>query len=71
MKQQLPQHKNDNDVERFLEKEVSSYLTPENLTAASFEFAPREKVDFSDISDSTPEELKRAMRVGRPSISRS
>ena len=33
---------------------------------------PRKKpIDFSDIPESTPEELKRAVRIGRPSTGKA
>jgi predicted DNA binding CopG/RHH family protein len=37
-----------------------------NRAAKSAKHIPDHKIDFSDISDSTDEELKRARRVGRP-----
>ncbi len=46
------------------ERPVSS--APEPPRIASAEHILNSDIDFSDIPDSSPEELKRAVRVGRP-----
>ena len=44
MKKQLPKLKTDDDVERLLDTDLSSFLTADNFTTVSFEFEPKEKV---------------------------
>lgn len=60
MKKRLPKLKNDSDLEHFLEQDISSYLTPENLTAMSFEFEPKEKVVNLRVSAGLLDEIKKA-----------
>lgn len=61
MKKQLPKLRTDEDVERLLETDLSGYLTAENLSALS-----DRDLDFSEIRESTHEELIAAKRIGRP-----
>ena len=44
MKRQLPRFKTDEEVEAFLEKDLTDYITPENFQPITFEFEPKEKV---------------------------
>jgi len=60
MRTRSPKLKNDNDVEKFLEKDLSSFLTPDNLTAMTFEFEPKEKVVNLRVSAVLLDEIKKA-----------
>ena len=60
MKKQLPKLKSDDDIERFLDTDLSAYLTAANLTSVSFEFDPKEKVVNLRISAGLLESIKRA-----------
>lgn len=59
MKKQLPKLKSDEDVERLLGTDLSSYLTTENLTAVSFEFEPKEKIVNLRMSAGLLDQIKR------------
>ncbi len=41
MKKKLPKFKNDEEIEQFLEKDLSEYIHPENLKKVTFEFLPK------------------------------
>jgi predicted DNA binding CopG/RHH family protein len=58
MKKQLPRFKTDEEVEAFLEKDVSDYITPENFSPVTFEFEPKEKVVNLRMSRSLFESVK-------------
>jgi len=60
MKKQLPKLKSDDDVERLLDTDMSSYLTADNLSVASFEFEPKEKVVNLRMSANLLDSIKRA-----------
>ena len=47
-------------------KKQSALSARGNPTAKSVKHMPDREIDFSDIPESTDEELKRARRVGRP-----
>ena len=51
MRKRVPKFKSNKDVERFLNKDLSDYLTPGNLHPATFEFAPKSKVVNLRISE--------------------
>lgn len=61
MKKQVSKLTSDDDVERLLETDLSEYLTAENLRTLS-----DRALDFSDIRESTPEELIAAKCIGKP-----
>ncbi|MBX3282839.1 MAG: CopG family transcriptional regulator [Acidobacteria bacterium] len=60
MKKRLPKFKTDKDVETFLEKDLSDYITEENLSRFTFEFEPKEKVVNLRMSKSLFERVKEA-----------
>ncbi len=60
MKKQLPKLESDSDLERFLDQDISDYLTRKNLTAVSFEFEPKEKVVNLRMSAGLLDRVKRA-----------
>jgi predicted DNA binding CopG/RHH family protein len=60
MRKRPPKLKNDRDVEEFLEKDLSSFLTSDNLTAMTFEFEPKEKVVNLRVSAGLLDEIKKA-----------
>ncbi|GJL56983.1 MAG: hypothetical protein NPIRA02_41150 [Nitrospirales bacterium] len=41
MKRKFPKFKNDEEIDAFLEKDLSEYIHPENFTKATFEFLPK------------------------------
>ncbi len=43
MKKTLPKMKSDRDTKRLLKRDLSDYLTRENFTLTSFEFAPKNR----------------------------
>lgn len=43
-KKQLPRFRTDEEVEAFLERDLSDYINSENFSPATFEFEPKEKV---------------------------
>jgi predicted DNA binding CopG/RHH family protein len=47
-------------------KRRSASSAPGRRAGQSARHIPDSRIDFSDISESTPRELKRARRVGRP-----
>ena len=49
----------------------SASSAPEGHRTMSAERISNLDIDFSDIPDSTPEELKRAVRVGRPATGKA
>ena len=60
MKKRLPKFKMDEDVEDFLEKDLSEYITPENFQAVTFEFEPKEKVVNLRMSTALFDRIKSA-----------
>ena len=44
MTKQIPKFKTDKALEDFLDEDLSEYLTPENFSPVTFEFAPKEKI---------------------------
>ncbi|MBK8304660.1 MAG: CopG family antitoxin [Pyrinomonadaceae bacterium] len=60
MKKQLPKLKSDEELEKFLENDLSAYITAENFTAMSFEFEPKEKVVNLRMSAGLLDRIKRA-----------
>ncbi len=60
MKKQLPKFKNDSEVEKFLDRDLSDYLIPENFQAVTFEFEPKEKVVNLRMSNALFERIKSA-----------
>lgn len=59
MKRHLPKLKTDVAVKKFIQHDLSDYLTPENFTLTSFEFAPKNKSITLRVSN----ELLQAVRV--------
>lgn len=51
MKKQLPKFKSDKDLEKFMDKDLSSYLSKDKLYSATFEFAPKKKIVNLRMSD--------------------
>ena len=43
MSKPLPKITSDQEAEDFLEQDLTDYLTPENFTKTTFEFAPKDK----------------------------
>ncbi len=43
MSKRLPKTKSDRAAKNLLKKDLSAYLSPENFTLTSFEFAPKDK----------------------------
>lgn len=43
MKKRLPRMKSDAEAKRFLQQDLTDYLTPGNFALTSFEFAPKNK----------------------------
>ncbi len=62
MKKRVPKFKNDRDLENFLEKDLSEYLTADNLHPATFEFAPKSKVVNLRISKELLSAVKEASK---------
>lgn len=60
MKKRLPKFKTDIELEDFLKKDLSEYLTPENFQAVTFEFEPKEKVVNLRMSMALFEKIKSA-----------
>lgn len=60
MKKQLPKFKNDSEVEKFLDRDLSDYLVSENLQTVTFEFEPKEKVVNLRMSTALFERIKTA-----------
>lgn len=60
MKKQLPKFKNDSEIEKFLDRDLSDYLIPENFEAVTFEFEPKEKVVNLRMSKALFERIKSA-----------
>ena len=59
MKKQLPKLKSDEDVERLLDSDLSTFLTAENLTGVTFEFEPKEKIVNLRMSAGLLDRIKR------------
>ena len=67
MKRRLPKFKSDKDLEKFLEKDISKYLDADNLSPATFEFAPKPKVVNLRISEALLAAVKKvSKRRGMP-----
>lgn len=62
MKKRLPRFKTDKEVEDFLERDLSEYLTPENFQAVTFEFEAKEKVVNLRMSTALFERVKNAAK---------
>ena len=60
MKRQLPRFKTDEEVEAFLEKDLTDYITPENFQPITFEFEPKEKVVNLRMSTALFDRIKNA-----------
>jgi len=43
MSKPLPKLNSDQEAEDFLEQDLTDYLTPQNFTKTTFEFAPKDK----------------------------
>lgn len=67
MKKKLPKFKSDQDLERFINRDLSSYLDNDNLSRVTFEFAPKDKVVNLRMSDALLREIKKkAKKRGIP-----
>ena len=60
MKKQLPKFKNDSDIEKFLDRDLSDHLVPENFQTVTFEFEPKEKMVNLRMSKALFESIKSA-----------
>ncbi len=43
MKKKMPEFKNDQDAENFLDQDLSEYIDPKNFKQVNFEFLPKTK----------------------------
>ncbi len=60
MSKLFPKLRNDSDVEQLLDRDLSDYITRENLTEMTFEFEPKEKVVNLRVSAGLLDEIKKA-----------
>lgn len=60
MSKLFPKLRNDSDVEQLLDRDLSEYITRENLTEMTFEFEPKEKVVNLRVSAGLLDEIKKA-----------
>lgn len=60
MSKKIPTFKIDKELEEFLEKDLSEYITPENFKPVTFEFAPKEKVVNLRMSTALFDKIKSA-----------
>lgn len=58
MNKPLPPMKTDQEIEQFLEQDLSDYLTKDNFSLTTFEFAPENK----SVTISMPSELMEATK---------
>ncbi len=56
----MPKFKTDKELEEFLEKDLSEYITPENFKPVTFEFEPKEKVVNLRMSTALFDRIKNA-----------
>lgn len=67
MSKKLPAFKTDKQAERFLEKDLSEYISAENLAAFQFEFRPKRKSLNLRISEELLAAIRRdARQCGMP-----
>lgn len=60
MSKKMPKFKTDKELEEFLEKDLSEYITPENFKPVTFEFEPKEKVVNLRMSTALFDRIKNA-----------
>lgn len=51
MNKRLPKMKSDRAAKKLLKKDLSDYISPQNFTLTSFEFAPKDKSITLRVSD--------------------
>ncbi|MFN0278068.1 MAG: CopG family antitoxin [Pyrinomonadaceae bacterium] len=62
MRKQLPRFKTDEEIEAFMKKDLTDYITPENFSPATFEFEPKEKVVNLRMSTALFDRVKNAAK---------
>lgn len=65
MKNRVPKFKSDQELNKFLEKDLSDYLSPENLFPVTFEFAPKSKVVNLRMSEELLSAVKQVSKKRR------
>lgn len=65
MKKRLPKFKSDQELDKFLEKDLTDYLSSESLYPVTFEFAPKSKVVNLRMSEELLSAVKRVSKKRR------